>query len=183
MERLAVSTVVYRQADDVYEFLADFPRYARYSEYLESVESLGEGPEGPRYALTFRWWRLTYTARSAVIDERPPSRIDFRLLGDFEAGGRWTVTPLADLPGGAPEDATDACEVSFVVEFAPESAHRGMLDLPRFISLDTVVEKATPLVEREARRVVERAVADLEGRRRSVSLEVESGPVDDDRGD
>lgn len=178
MERLAVTTVVYRPAADVYEFLSDFPRYARYSKYLESVGRMGEGPDGPRYALQFRWWLLTYTARSEVTAEEPPERIEFRLLGDFDASGRWEVTELDDLPPDAPVDASEGCEVAFVVEFAPETAHRGMLDLPALISLETVIDKARPLVEAEAKRVVERAVADLEGRERSVSLEVESGPVE-----
>jgi len=62
------------------------------------------------------------------------------------------------------------------VNFAPESANGDAIELPRFISLDWVVEKVTPKIRAEAKRVVKRVVADLEGQRREVTLEVHRTP-------
>lgn len=177
MERLVVDTVVYCPAEEVYEFLLDFPGYANYSEYLDSVAELDGGGENARYALRFSWWKLTYTARSEVTETVRPERIEWRLLGRFEASGRWLVEPLDELPDDAPEWAEEATAVSFEVEYDTDTAHSGMLDLPAFVSLDYVVEKAKPMVNKEVRRVVERAVVDLEGSRRPVAVSVENERV------
>ncbi|GAB7012786.1 SRPBCC family protein [Halolamina salina] len=175
MERLAVETVVYRPVGEVYDFLEAFPGYADYSEHLDRVDELDPGPgERARYALRFSWWKLEYTARSAVTETVENERIEWTLLGDFDASGRWLVgeRPLSE---GAPDWAETATAVRFEVAYAPESAHSGLVDLPTLVSLDWVVEKVTPKIEAEARTVVERAVADLEGRQRSVELAVETG--------
>lgn len=177
MERLVVDTVVYRPAEEVYEFLLDFPGYANYSKYLQSVRELDSGGENPRYALRFAWWKLTYTAHSEVTETVPPERIAWHLVGKFDAGGRWVVDPLDDVPADAPDDAEAATEVHFEVEWDDSTVHSGMIELPMFVSLDRVVRKATPLVETEAKRVVERAVADLEGRQRPVSLTIRNETV------
>lgn len=170
-----MGTVVYRPAEEVYEFLREFPGYANYSEYLDRVDELDPASgERARYALRFAWWKLEYTARSAVTELVENERIEWELLGDFDAGGRWLVAEC-DLPEDAPEWAETATAVRFEVEYAPETAHSGLVDLPRLVSLDRVIEKVKPLIEREAETVVERAVADLEGERRSVELTVETG--------
>lgn len=175
MERLAVETVVYRPAEEVYEFLADFPGYANYSEYLDRVDELDpDTDECARYALQFSWWKLEYTARSAVTETVENERIEWELLGDFDASGRWLVAERS-LPADAPEWAETATAVRFEVAYAPETAHSGLVDLPTLVSLDWVVEKVKPLIESEARTVVERAATDLEGRSRSVDLTVETG--------
>lgn len=174
VERLVVDTVVYCPPEEVYDFLLDFPSYANYSEYLESVAELDSGGENARYALRFSWWKLSYTARSEVTETVRPERIEWRVLGKFDAGGRWLVEPLDELPEDAPDWAEEATEVRFEVEYDAGTAHSGMVDLPAFVSLDYVVEKAKPLVEKEARRVVERAVADLEGSRRSITLSLDN---------
>jgi hypothetical protein len=175
MERLVVDTVVYRPVGEVFAFLREFPGYANYSEYLERVDELdAEAGEQARYALRFAWWKLTYTARSVVTEIDDEERIEWHILGDFDAGGRWLVAER-DLPADAPGWAETATAVRFEVEYAPETAHSGLVDLPRLVSLDWVIEKAKPLVEREARTVVERAAADLEGRSRSVELTVRTG--------
>lgn len=188
MERLVVTTEVYRPPPVVYEFLEDFPGYANYSEYLREVSSSGSG-EGRRYALTFAWWKLSYTAHSEVTALDPPRRIGWRIVSDLDASGRWEVDPLWDRTPDSPadgdatreddgdgsgEDPADApaSRVAFVAEFDPESVHSGMVDLPSLVSLDWVIEKVTPKIESEATRVVERAVADIEGRERSVDLDV-----------
>ncbi|WP_177167418.1 SRPBCC family protein [Halopenitus malekzadehii] len=118
MDELVVRTTVYADPADVYAFLLEFPRYAQYTDYLDRVDRLaGDGGVGSEYALRFSWWKLGYTARSAVIDVDPPTRIDWRLTKDIDAHGCWrieptTVTPeTADArikrPGGAGGAVTD----------------------------------------------------------------------------
>ncbi|MFO7834182.1 MAG: SRPBCC family protein, partial [Halohasta sp.] len=44
MDTIVVSTVIYEDAETVYDVLLDFPRYAKYSEYLTGVDTLrGDG--------------------------------------------------------------------------------------------------------------------------------------------
>ncbi|EMA69542.1 cyclase/dehydrase [Halorubrum aidingense JCM 13560] len=181
MDELVVSTEVYADPEEVYEFLLDFPGYARYSKYLREVRTMsGDGGPGTRYALTFAWWKITYTAHSLVTDVEPPERIDWEITKDIDAGGCWRVTPGTD-PSGDDAASTDAapadtdrrpCEVALEVEFDPGSASSDALDLPRLVSFDWVVKKAVPLIRGEAERVVQRAVRDLEGSNREVDLDV-----------
>jgi hypothetical protein len=181
VDELAVRTEVYADPDTVYEFLVDFPQYARYSEYLREVRTVeGDGGPGTRYALTFAWWKLTYTARSRVTGVDPPRRIDWEITKDIDAGGCWRVTPTGDGDDGSVGDEADdpACEVALEVAFDPSSASPDALDLPRLVSFDWVLKKAIPLIRTEAERVVERAVRDLEGSTRDVNLDVY---VDSDR--
>lgn len=179
MDELSVSTVVYVPPEEVYDFLVDFPRYANYSEHLDRVaRESGDGGPGTRYALRFRWWKLTYVARSEVTDVDPPHRIDWRIVKDVDARGRWRIEELSTLPDDAPTDATEGCRVFIEVEFDAESADKGALSLPRFVSFDWVVDRVKPLVLPEAERVVERIVEDLEGRRRPVELTVHDHPSD-----
>ncbi len=168
MDRVAVSTVVRVSPEEMYDFLVDFPRYARYSEYLKSVEQRGDGGPGTEYDLNFAWWKLSYTAHSEVTAVDPPNGLSWRIVEDVNARGEWTVEPVDDPPG----DAADACRVELVVRFDPNSAEAGQFDLPRFVSLSWVIEKVKPKVETEAERVVEGIVADLEGERRAVDLEI-----------
>jgi hypothetical protein len=179
VERLVVDTVVYCPAEEAYEFLLDFPGYANYSEYLKSVAELNGGDDGEnaRYALRFTWWKLTYTARSEVTETVEPERIEWRVLGKFKARGRWLIDPMDELPADAPHWAEEACKITFQVEYDADTADSGMLDLPAFISLDYVVDKAKPLVKKEARRVVARAVEDLEGSRRPVDVTMETRDI------
>jgi len=173
VERVEVSTVVYLPPAEIYEFLVDFPRYAKYSKYLESVTPHGDGTPGTRYDLRFAWWKLSYTARSEVTALDPPDRIDWRLVKDIDAQGFWRIEPE---PESAPEDEDHASRVALRIEFAPDSADSGAVDLPRFVSLDWVIGKVRPKIVAEAERVVERIVADLEGQRRDVTLDVHDVP-------
>ena len=162
MDELVVRTTVRADSQEVYEFLLDFPRYARYTEYLRDVRTAaGDGGPGTRYALTFAWWKLTYTAHSQVTDIEPPERIDWQITKDIDASGCWRITPHED-----------SCEVALEVEFDPDSASPDALDLPRLVSFDWVLTKVIPLIRGEAERVVERAVRDLEGSTRDVDLDV-----------
>jgi len=184
VDELVVSTVVYESPETVYDFLLDFPRYGRYSEYLEGVTTLtGDGGPGTKYELRFAWWKLTYTTRSAVTGVDRPNRIDWRVIKDIDAHGCWRVEPIddparaadggdTDEAGEADDGADEVCEVAFEVRFDPGSADSGVLNLPRFVSMDWVLKKTIPLIRDEAERVVERAVADLEGDRRSIDLTV-----------
>ncbi|GAA0512049.1 Polyketide cyclase / dehydrase and lipid transport [Halorubrum aquaticum] len=177
MDELVVRTEVYADPETVYEFLLDFRGYAHYSEYLREVRTVsGDGGPGTRYALTFAWWKLTYTAHSEVTGVEPPERIDWEITKDIDAGGCWRVTPSEEADGDA--DDGSRCEVSLEVEFDPGSASPDALDLPRLVSFDWVLKKAIPLIRGEAERVVERAVRDLEESTRDVDLEVY---VDSDR--
>ena len=185
MDELVVSTEVYADPEEVYEFLLDFPRYANYSEYLREVRTVtGDGGPGTKYALTFAWWKISYTARSEVTGVEPPERIDWEITKDIDAGGCWRVTPSDDGDEGGAADETDdddadtdasedaPCEVALEVQFDPGSASSDALDLPRLVSFDWVLKKAIPLIRTEAERVVERAVQDLEGSTRDVDLDV-----------
>lgn len=171
VDRIEVSTVVYLPPEEIYEFLEDFPGYANYAKYLEEVRSDGDGGAGTRYFLTFAWWKLSYTAHSKVTGTDPPNRIDWKLTKDIDAEGHWAVEPI---PEERPDSQEHACRVRLTVEFHPDSADSGVLDLPRFVSMDWVIEKAKPKIRAEAERVVERIVADLEGRQREVDLEIET---------
>ncbi|RLM90074.1 SRPBCC family protein [Halobellus sp. Atlit-38R] len=174
MDELVVSTVVYLPPEETYEFLVDFPRYADYSKHLRNVaRRRGDGGAGTRYAMRFAWWKLTYTVESEVTEVDPPERIEWRIVKNLDASGRWRIEALDELPEDAPDDAEAASRVSFEVAYDPSSANEGGIDLPRFVSLGWVVEKIKPAITSEAERLVERVVADLEGSARPVELTVE----------
>jgi len=164
VDRVEVSTEVYLPPAEVHEFLLDFPGYAEYSEHLREVRQYGDGTPGTEYELDFAWWKLSYTARSRVTGVENPARIDWRVIKDVDAVGRWDVERVDE----------ETTRVALVVEYAPESADDDSLDLPRFVSLGWVVEKVKPKVKAEAERVVRRIVADLEGERREVDVAIET---------
>ncbi|UPM43753.1 type II toxin-antitoxin system RatA family toxin [Halocatena salina] len=173
MDAVEASTVVYLPPEEVYEFLVDFPRYANYSEHITEVRQYGEGKTGTKYDLVFAWWKLSYTARSEVTALDPPTRIDWELIKDVDAHGHWTVEHT---PEKAPDDEPDASEVRLRVEFNPDSANKDAIDLPALVSLDWVIKKVTPKIEAEARNIVRRIVADLEGEERPVDVAIHTAP-------
>ncbi|QSG06626.1 type II toxin-antitoxin system RatA family toxin [Halapricum desulfuricans] len=173
MDTIEVSTVVYRPKADVYEFLVDFPRYASLSKYLRDVRQDGDGSAGTRYRLHFAWWKLSYTAHSTVTGLDSPERIDWRLTKDLDARGSWVLE--SERP---PEGRDTATRVQFLVHYDPHSAGKGTIDLPRFVSLNWVIEKARPLVRKEAERIVERLVTELEGESRPVELDIQTDAGD-----
>ncbi|WP_396613112.1 type II toxin-antitoxin system RatA family toxin [Haloferax sp. S1W] len=178
MDEIAVSTVVYVPPDEVYEFLVDFPRYANYSEHLTEVQQFGDGSPGTRYQLRFAWWKLTYTAESQVTGVDPPHRIDWSITKDIHAEGHWRTEELDELPDDAPEHTETATRVFFEVEYDTRTVSAGDIDLPRFVSLGWVVGKVRPVLQKEAERIVERIVADLEGEPRRVELKIHNHPDD-----
>lgn len=173
MDSVEVSTVVYVPPEEVYEFLVDFPRYAKYSRHLKDVAEDGNGSVGTQYDLTFSWWLLSYTARSEVTGLKPPERIDWRIVRHIDAHGAWLIETGDVTP---PEGEDDATRVRFLVEFKPGSADRSALDLPLFVSMDWLIDIVKPKIKMEAKRVVRRVVADLEGEEREISLEVHRTP-------
>lgn len=168
MNRLEASTVIRRSPEAIYDLLVDFPRYAEYSKYLATVTQHGDCGAGTEYDLTFSWWRLSYTTRSRVTALDPPQRVEWRLLGTLDARGEWEVVELDDPPTGA----SAASRVYFRVRYNPDSADGAGIDLPAFVSLDWVIDRVAPKVQAEARRIVERVVADLEGEPRPVDLQI-----------
>lgn len=175
MERIDLGAVVYRSPEAAFDFLLDFPGYARYSEHLQGVDQLGPGGEGTQYRLHFSWWKLSYTVHSEVTAVERPERIEWRVRRHVDASGWWLVEP-ASVPPDAPDDVEAAAEVRFVAEFDPTSVRTGAIGLPRFVPFGAVVDRVRPALVREAERVVERAVADLEGQRRDVDLVVHDRP-------
>jgi len=173
VQSVEVSTVVYLPPAEIYDFLVDFPRYAKYSKYLTAVDRDGDGTAGTNYSLKFAWWKLSYTARSEVTDLDPPRRIDWRLIEDIDASGYWLVDTE---PESAPENEQTASRVTLRIDFSPQSADSNAISLPSLVSLDWVVSKVKPKIKAEAERVVERIVADLEGSRRDVTLEIHETP-------
>lgn len=174
MDAVEVSTEVYASPERVYEFLVDFPGYGRYSEHLDEVRQHGDGGEGTEYDLVFSWWRLTYTARSRVTGMAPPERIDWRIVKDIDAAGYWAIEPLPE--DELPDGESEGCVVRLRIEFSPDSADAGAVDLPRFVSISWVIERVKPLIKREAERITRRVVRDLEGRDRPVDLEIHQRP-------
>lgn len=167
VDTIVVSTVIYEDAETVYDVLLDFPRYAKYSEYLTAVDTLqGDGGVGTQYALNFAWWKLHYTAHSEVVDVDPPGKIDWRVIKDLTANGHWRVDEREEVPDDAPDDVTVACDVDLRIDFDPDSADSSAVNLPTLVSWGWVLKKVIPLIKNEAERVVQRAVADVEGRRR-----------------
>jgi hypothetical protein len=174
VDTVEVSTVVYIPPAEAHSFLVDFPGYARYSEYLEDVDQHGDGSPGTEYDLHFAWWKLSYTARSRVVTVEPPDRLDWTVIKDIDARGRWLVEELPDEE--MPPNREHATRVRLQIQFFPDSADGDALDLPRFASLSWVIEKVKPLIQEEAERVVRRIVADLEGESRDVDLEIHATP-------
>lgn len=173
MDRIVLSTVVYRSPEEVFPYLRSFPRYPRYSEHLESVEARGDGGAGTEYDLRLAWRQFGYTAHSKVTGIDDPRTLSWRLTEDVDARGQWRVEPE---PEAAPEGIETASRVYFEAAYDPHSADEDALSLPRFISLDWVVSKIQPRLIGEAKEVVARLVEDVEGEPREISLEVHESP-------
>jgi len=181
VDEVRVSTVVYAPRAEVFEFLMDLRGYPTYTKYLKSVTREGDGGPGTRYTMKFGWWRLTYRAVSEVTDVAEPDRIDWRVVKDIDARGHWRLSDASaevspDTAGDSQLDREDAVRVVLQIEYDPDSASAGAIDLPAFISLDRVIDRVVPLIQDEAERVLRRIVADLEGEPREVELRIHEGP-------
>ncbi len=179
MDGVRMSTVVYADRETVYDFLTDFPGYREYSDYVKEIHTDGDGGVGTEYGITFGWWKVTYLARSRVVGLDPPERIDWDIVKDVDARGSWLVESVEP-----PADREVATRVTIDVRFDPDSVSAGAIDLPRFVDISWLVDKAVPLIVRQARSVLRGVVADLEGDPRDVELTVHETPssvdVDED---
>jgi hypothetical protein len=175
VDRIHISTVVYVPPEEAYDFLIDFPRYPRYTKYLKDVRQYGDGGTGTEYDMRFAWWKVGYTLRSAVTGTERPERIDWRIEKDISASGSWVVEPTPEAVTEDREVGT-ASRIHLQAGFDPDTADEDAVSLPRFVTLNRVIRKVKPLAIEEAKRVVSRAVRDLEGQHRDVELVVEERP-------
>jgi uncharacterized protein YndB with AHSA1/START domain len=177
MDSVRMSTVVYVPPEEVYDFLMDFEGYKDYSGYVDRIHVDGDGGVGTEYGIEFSWWKLSYLARSRVVALDPPERIEWEIIKDVDARGQWEVHELDDHDG-------DASRVVIHVNFDPDSVGSDTVDLPFFVDVSWLVEKAIPLIVRQARNVLRGVVADLEGQPRDPELTVHETPstvdVDED---
>lgn len=173
MDRILVSTVVYRAPEEVFPYLESFTNYPRYTDHLKAVRPLGDGGPGTRYDLELAWWKLGYTARSEVTDVVEPTSIEWRLVKDVDARGEWRIE---EAPDEAPAGEETASRVYFEAVYDPHSANEDAISLPRFVSFDWVIGKLRPKLLSEAEEIVEQLVADIEGRARPVEFRVHEAP-------
>ncbi|WP_049926225.1 SRPBCC family protein [Halopiger goleimassiliensis] len=173
MDRILLSTVAYRSPEEVFPYVRSFTDYPKYAKHLKDVDVQGDGGVGSVYDLRLAWWKLSYTARSKVIDISPPESLEWRLIKDVDARGEWRVEPE---PESAPPDAETASRIYFEAVYDPHSADKDAISLPRFVSLDWVIDKVRPRLLDEAERVVQRLVEDIEGEPRDVELTVHEIP-------
>jgi ribosome-associated toxin RatA of RatAB toxin-antitoxin module len=173
VDRILLSTVAYRSPEEVFPYVRSFVDYPRYTEHLKEVRVNGDGNVGSIYDLRLAWWKLSYTARSQVTAIDAPHSLKWQLVNDLDAAGEWRVEPE---PEAAPADAETASRIYFEARYDPYSANKDALSLPRFVSIDWVIRKVRPRLVSEAETVVERLVADIEGRHRDVELTVHAMP-------
>lgn len=168
VERLEASTVIHLPPEKVYEALVDFTQYANYADYVTEIRRHGAG-EMTEYDIDFSWWKLSYTARSAVTDVDPPNRIDWELTKDLDAHGHWTIeqTQAEEM-----DEIAAASRVTFDVEYDPNSLEPGAISLPALVPLEKAIDLVVPKIEAEAKRIIRRLVVDLEGEERPVEITV-----------
>lgn len=173
VDTIEASTLIYLPPEEVYEFLVDFPRYANYSEHITKIRRREENNSTTEYDISFTWWKLTYTARSAVTATDPPNRIDWKLVKDLDAQGYWGIEHV---PEETPDGKSDASRVWFHIEFRPESANESAVSIPAFVPMGKVIDAVKPKIEQEAEDIIRRIVTDLEGEQRPVDLTIHEGP-------
>lgn len=163
-----VGTTIHASRGAVYDFLRDVERYGAYSDHVTGVARRGDGEPGTEYDIGLSWWLLSYTLRVRLAGLEPTERIDWEVTKDVDAHGAFRLEPTT-VDDPAVEHAT---RVTLSVRYDPESANEGALSLPRLVPTSLVFDRLRPLVEREAQRIVDRAVADLEGEPRRTTLDV-----------
>ncbi|AFZ72061.1 SRPBCC family protein [Natronobacterium gregoryi] len=181
MDKILLSTVAYRPPEEVFPYVRSFTEYPRYTDHLKAVDVHGDGGVGSIYDLRLAWWKLGYTARSKVVDVSPPTSLEWQLVKDVDARGEWRIEPEPDAvsDGGVVDDEIEsASRIYFEAVYDPYSADTTAISLPRFVSLDRVVDKVEPRLVSEAESVVQRLVMDIEGRTepRDVELTIHELP-------
>jgi hypothetical protein len=186
---IEVSTTVGVPPGEAYAFVLDFEGHSDYSEYVEDVVRRGDGGEGTQFDIELSWWKLSYTFPTQVTGLDEPTRIGWRTPNGLHATGDWRFEPVASGTDGgvAADESVDSAagadgaadggvepERTRVTLRAEYDRSRSRLpSTPPLVSFDDVLQRLTPVVRREARRVFEHAVADLEGERRRVTLDVD----------
>lgn len=153
MNEIEVSRRVDRPPEAVFPVLRDFEGYPEYSTYLDQVRRTGGSGEKLEYALQFGWWRLSYETHTRVLELDPPGLIKWEVTSTLDANGYWNVSAQA---GGT------ASTLTLRIEYNPESLAGGSVALPLGVSLDWVRKKVEPMIQDEARQVLDRIGADLE---------------------
>jgi hypothetical protein len=173
VDEFEASTVFHLPQREVYDLLFDFHRFQRHVDYLDTARVRGDGA-GARFRIVASWWRLSTTLRGRVTDVDPPERIDWTLTNDADATGHWSVEPAPEV---APADGP-ATRLRLVARLDGDSVDVSGYG-PRFgpsVSLDWVLGKIAPLAAREGERLLRNLVAELEGERRPVEIEVHTLP-------
>lgn len=173
MDRILLSTLAYRSPEEVFPYVRSFRDYTRYTDHLKEVRVHGDGGVGSVYDLVLTWWKLSYTARSKVTAITAPNSLRWRLTNDIDAHGEWRVESE---PESAPDGSSTASRIYFEAAYDPYSADERSISLPRFVSLDWVIDRVEPRLLDEAETVVERLVSDIEGQRRNVKLTIHEMP-------
>jgi ribosome-associated toxin RatA of RatAB toxin-antitoxin module len=169
VDAIEASTTLYATPEEVFAFIQDFSGYDTYSDNVDSVKQYGDGGPGTDYRITVSWWKLSYTSHQRVTAVEEPSRIDWRTTDAVRARGSWRIASL-DPPAGR-EVAT---ELRLHIEFDPASMRGG--SFTRLLPFDALVDRLSPVIAREAERVLAGMVADLEGARRPVDITVHRVP-------
>ncbi len=137
----------------VFETLRDFTRYPAYSAYLETV--LGEGQSGPgtEYELRFQLFGTSFDVRTRLVDLRPPQTIEWEVIDELDARGRWNVSEL---------DGGKSSRIELEIEYDPQSVSPGTVSLPFGVSLGWVQKRAERVAQSEARQILDRIATELE---------------------
>ncbi len=192
---IEVSTTVDVPPREAYAFVLDFEGHADYSEHVEDVVRRGDGGVGTRFDIELSWWQLSYTFPTQVTGLDEPARIGWKTPNGLHARGDWRFEPVpsatdggvggADAATETTENAASTDDAAATDEEREQSTTQVTLraeydmsrsrlpPLPPLVSFDSVLSRLKPVVRREARRVFEQAVADLEGERRRVTLDVD----------
>jgi uncharacterized membrane protein len=177
---IEVSTTVDVPPSEAYAFVLDFEGHADYSEFVRDVRRRGDGSVGTRFDIELSWWKLSYTFPTQVTDLDEPDRIGWRTPNGLHARGDWQFEPLeSGTDGGGtatdeldPGDA-DATSTRVTLRAEYDRSRSRLPPTPPLVSIDDVLSRLKPVVRREATKVFEHAIADLEGERRRVTLDVD----------
>lgn len=167
-KELELAATIHAPRADVYDVLRDVEGYAAYSDHVRDVVRCGDGGPGTEYDVVLSWWVLAYTLRVRLTGLDPTEQIDWRVVRDVDAHGAFRLEPTAV------EDSTvdHATAVTLTVRYDPDSADEAALSLPRLVPVSAVFDRLRPFAEREAERILDRIVADVEDEPRWATLDV-----------
>lgn len=183
MTVIEVSTTVDVPPEDAYQFVLDFEGHADYSDHVRDVRRRGDGGVGTRFDIELSWWKLRYTLPTEVTGLSAPNRIEWRTPNGLHARGAWVFDPVDVEADGSGDESTMAAATTdeepaatttrITLRAEYDRARSRLPPMPPLVSVDSVLSRLKPVVRREARRVFEHAIADLEGQRRRVTLDID----------